>query len=128
VRAGVAALSLVAVVLGSDVTDALARPPGPPPLAFRSATLDGPLREIDVHMQAMEEIPVRVRISRQGQLIGTGGGDVHVGQSAVSVRVGPKTMRRLHPGQHVTVRIAYGAPEPLVVPNAVLHRSLDLTL
>jgi len=107
---------------------AVARPPGPPPLAFRNVTLNTPLREIDVHMQSMEELPIRVRISRRGQVVGTGGGDVQRGQSIIRVRLGPKMLARLRPGQHVALRIAYGAPEPLYVPNAVLGKALDLTL
>ena len=126
-RACVAALSLVAVALGADAPEALARPPGPPPLAFRAAALNRPLRQIEVHMQSMEDLPVRIRISRHGQLVGTGGGDVHQGQSVVAVHLGPKMLRWLHPGQHVTVRIAYGSPELLVIPNAVLGGSSDLS-
>jgi hypothetical protein len=44
----------------------------------------------------------------------------------IQVRVGPRTLRRLHPGLHVDVRIGWGAPLPLLIRGAVLRRGPDL--
>lgn len=121
------AVAVVLVTLtatGSAVADASAqqRPPGPPPLAFRSATLHRPHGAIELRMQAMTEVQVRVTIRRHGRRLGRRPAAVHQGRSIVRVAVRHAILRRLHAGQHVDVIIEFGSPQPIVIHGALLHR------
>jgi hypothetical protein len=119
----VVSLALTAITL-AGVADASAQepPPGPPPMAFRSATLHRTHHAIDVRMQAMSEVGVRVTITRHGRRVGRRAAEVHVGRTLVRVGVGRRLLRHLRAGQHVDVTIDYGAPLPVHIFGAVLHR------
>jgi hypothetical protein len=95
-------------------------PAPPPPLAFRTATLQRAAHGIDVEMLAVTEVPVRVTITRAGVRIGRGTGVLERGSTAVRVRIGPKSMKPLRPGLHVALRIEYGASTPLHARPALL--------
>jgi hypothetical protein len=125
VRTRAAAVVLVALTAtASAVADASAQQglPGPPPLAFRSATLHRPHHAIEVRMQAMSEVRVRVTIRRHGRRLGRSPGAVHQGRSIVRVVVRHALLRRLRVGQHVDVIIDFGAVQPIVIYGAMLHR------
>jgi hypothetical protein len=93
---------------------ALPPPPQPPPLAFRSAELHRAAHAVDVEiLSAIEHIPVRVSVSRNGLRLGRSAGVTARGSTFVRVRIGPKGLKPLHPGLHVTVLIDYGDEAPL---------------
>jgi hypothetical protein len=98
-----------------------ARAPLPPPLAFRSATLNRARRTIDVRLQSIADVAVSVVLTRNGTRIGRRGVSVHPGRTLLPVRIGPRTARRLRPGLHLDLRIYYGAPDPVVVLGAPLR-------
>jgi hypothetical protein len=119
-----AALSVLTAVAAAGPAGAqMQRPPGPPPLAFRSVTLERAAGRVDVRMQAMEDVGVRVSLRRHGVRFARHPGFVAKGQSVVGVPLGPRSRRHLRPGQHVDIAIEYGGPLPIVVHDAVLHRS-----
>jgi hypothetical protein len=95
-------------------------PAPPPPLAFRTATLQRAAHGIDVTILAVTEVPVRVTITRAGLRIGRGTGVLERGSTAVRVRIGPKSLKPLRPGLHVAVSIEYGASTPLHARPALL--------
>jgi hypothetical protein len=95
-------------------------PPGPPPLAFRSATLDRQAHTIDVELMAVAAISATVVVSRHGVRLGHGSGSMDRGGATISVPVGPKGMRPLHKGLHVNVAIYWGAGSPLRARPALL--------
>jgi hypothetical protein len=99
-----------------------AGPVGPPPLAFRSTTLHPDVHRIDVRIQAMTDVRVRLLLSRRGAPLGRLDGMVHSGQTVLGVAVPQRVLRRLHPGHHVDVTIYFGAPEPVRIHGAVLLR------
>ena len=88
-------------------------PAPPPPIAFRTATLQRAVRGIDVEILAVTNVPVRVTISRAGLRLGRDTGVVDRGSNAVRVKLGPKGIKPLRRGLHVTVTIEYGASSPL---------------
>lgn len=89
-------------------------PPQPPPLAFRAAELHRAAHAIDVEiLSVIENIPVRVAIARNGVRLGHGTDATTRGSTFVRVRLGPKGLKPLHPGLHVTILIDYGSAEPL---------------
>lgn len=89
-------------------------PPQPPPLAFRSAELHRAAHAIDVEViSVVEHLPLRVSISRNGVRLGASGDATERGSTFVRVRIGPKGLKPLRPGLHVTVLIDYGSGEPL---------------
>jgi hypothetical protein len=108
----------------SAVADASAQQamPGPPPLAFRSATLHRPHGAIELRMQAMAEVQVRVTIRRHGRRLGRRPAHVHQGRSIVRVAVRHAILRRLRVGQHVDLIIEFGGPQPIRIYGAMLHR------
>jgi hypothetical protein len=86
-----------------------APPPQPPPLAFRSAELHRAAHAVDVEIiSAIEHIPVRVSVSRNGLRLGRGADATAHGSTFVRVRIGPKGLKPLRPGLRVTVLIDYG--------------------
>jgi hypothetical protein len=115
-------VTLTATALAVADASAQQRLPGPPPLAFRSATLHRPHHAIELRMQAMSEVRVRVTIRRHGRRLGHGPGAVHQGRSIVRVGVRRAILRRLRVGQHVDVIIEFGDPQPIVIYGAMLHR------
>jgi hypothetical protein len=89
-------------------------PPQPPPLAFHAAELHRAAHAIDVEiLSVVEHIPVRVAITRNGLRLGRGADATGRGSTFVRVRIGPKGLRPLRPGLHVTVLIDYGSGAPL---------------
>jgi hypothetical protein len=89
-------------------------PPQPPPLAFRAAELHRAAHAIDVEvLSVVEHLPLRVRVARNGTRLGRGVEATVRGSTFVRVRLGPKALKPLHPGLHVTVLIDYGSREPL---------------
>jgi hypothetical protein len=120
----VVSITLTAILL-AVVPDAPAqeRPPGPPPMAFRSATLQRPRHAIEVRMSAMAEIGVRVTITRHGRRVGRRVAAVHIGRTLVRVNVARRLLRRLRTGQHVDLMIEFGTPVPVRIFGAVLHRA-----
>jgi hypothetical protein len=91
-----------------------APPPQPPPLAVRSAELHRAAHAVDVEIiSAIEHIPVRVSVSRNGLRLGRGADATARGSTFVRVRLGPKGLKPLRPGLHVTVLIDYGSGAPL---------------
>ena len=110
----------LAVAAGAHAQE---RPPGPAPVAFRSATLHRPHHAIEVRVQAMSEIGVRVAVFRRGRRLGHRRAAVHVGRTMVRVGVNRRLLRRLRAGQHVDVTIDFGGPVPVHVFGAVLHRA-----
>jgi hypothetical protein len=88
-------------------------PPGPPPLAFRSATLDRDARTIDVALMATAATTATVTVARRGVRLGRGSGSMDRGGTTISVRIGPKGMKPLRKGLHVDVAIYWGAGSPL---------------
>jgi hypothetical protein len=95
---------------------------GPPPLAFRSTTLHPDVHRIDVQIQAMTDVRVRLVLSRRGAPLGRLDGMVHSGQTVLGVAVADRLLRRLRPGHHVDVTIYFGATEPVRIHGAVLLR------
>lgn len=93
-----------------------ATPPQPPPLAFRAAELHRAAHAVDVEIiSVFEHIPLRVAISRNGTRLGLSGDATERGSTFVRVRIGPKGLKPLRPGLHVTVLIDYGSGTPLRV-------------
>jgi hypothetical protein len=90
-----------------------APPQPPPPLAFRAATLERRAHEIVIDLMAVARVSVRVSVYRDGVRLGRATAAFERGTESIPVHVGPKSLRRLRPGQHVTVTIEYGPPEPL---------------
>jgi hypothetical protein len=91
-----------------------APPPQPPPLAFRAAELHRAAHAIDVQiLSVVEHLPVRVAITRNGTRLGLTGDATERGSTFVRVRIGPKGLKPLRPGLHVTVLIDYGSGTPL---------------
>lgn len=91
-----------------------APPPQPPPLAFHAAELHRAAHAIDVEiLSVIEHLPVRVAITRNGLRLGRGTDATARGSTFVRVRIGPKGLKPLRPGLHVTVLIDYGSGEPL---------------
>ena len=88
-------------------------PAPPPPLAFHTATLQRAAHGIDVELLATTTVPVRVTISRAGTRLGRDTGTLQRGSTSVRVRIGPRGIKPLRRGLHVTVTIEYGAPTPL---------------
>ena len=88
-------------------------PPGPPPLAFRSATLDRAARTIDVDLMAAAAVTATVTVARHGRRLGRGTGTMDRGGTVISIHLGPKAIRPLRRGLHVDVRIFWGASQPL---------------
>ncbi|HEX5924509.1 MAG TPA: hypothetical protein VFY45_11800 [Baekduia sp.] len=95
-------------------------PAPPPPLAFRTATLQRAAHGIDVEMLAVTNLPVRVTISRGGIRLGRNTGTIDRGSTSVRVRIGPKGIKPLRPGIHVTIAIEYGGPLTLHAHPALL--------
>jgi invasion protein IalB len=120
--AAVALVTLTATVLAVADASAQQRPPGPPPLALRSATLHRSHRAIELRMQAMSEVRVRVEIRRHGRRLGRRPAAVHQGRSIVPVAIRRALLRHLRAGQHVDVIIEFGGPQPVVIYGVVLHR------
>lgn len=121
-RASATALGVLTAVLAAG--PAAAQPgQGPPPFAFRSATLERAVHRIDVRMQAVQVAHVRVTVRRHGRRLTRATGTVEIGRSVVSLPLGPRSVARLRPGQHVDLTIEYGAPQPVLIYDAVLHRS-----
>jgi hypothetical protein len=48
---------------------------------------------------------------------------VHVGRTLVRIVVARRLLRHLRAGQHVDLTIEYGAPVPVRIFGAVLHRA-----
>ena len=115
-------LTATALAVAADA-HAQERPPGPPPLAFRSVTLHRPHHAIEVRVQAMSEIGVRIAVFRRGHRLGRRGAAVHVGRTVVRVAVGRRMLRRLRVGQHVDVTIDFGGPVPVHIFGAVLRKA-----
>ena len=88
-------------------------PPGPPPLAFRSATLDRAAHTIDVELMAAAAVSARVVLARHGVVLGRRSGSMDRGGTVISVRIGPKGIKPLRKGLHVDVSIYWGAGSPL---------------
>jgi hypothetical protein len=88
-------------------------PAPPPPLAFRTATLNRDAHAIDVRLMAVARVAVRVTISRHGHRLGRGAGAFERGTTDVRIRIGPKAIKPLRRGLHVDVAIEYGPPAPL---------------
>jgi hypothetical protein len=95
-------------------------PAPPPPLAFHTATLRRAAHAIDVEMLATTSVPVRVTLSRGTRRLGRDTGVLDRGSTVVRVRIGPKSLKPLRRGLHVTVTIDYGAPTPLKARPALL--------
>jgi hypothetical protein len=93
--------------------------PGPPPLAFRTATLAPVDRQIHVALMAVvDDVGVTVLVSRHGRRLGRGRGVLRRGGVTVEVPVGPRA-RALRRGFHVNVSIFYGGPAPLLAHPAL---------
>jgi hypothetical protein len=88
-------------------------PQGPPPLAFRAATLDRAAHTVDVDLMASAQVTARVVIARHGVRLGQGAGAMDRGGTVISVKIGPKGIKPLRKGLHVDVLIYWGAPAPL---------------
>jgi hypothetical protein len=101
-------------------TPAQVPPPHLPPLAFRTATLVRAHRTIEIRLSAVSEVGVRVVVSRGRLRLGTARAGLHGGTSAVPVPIGPKGIRPLRAGLHVTVAIFYGAGAPVRAHPALL--------
>src|SRR3954454_22083085 len=87
--------------------------PGPPPLAFRSATLDRAAHTIDVELMAVAQVSASVVIARHGVRLGRGSGSMERGATMIWVRIGPKAIKPLHKGLHVDVQIFWASGSPL---------------
>ena len=114
-----AALTVLALLATAAPASAQTAP-GPPPFAFRTATLVRPDHAIEVRLSAVADVAVTVVITRGTVRLGHAAAQLGRGDTIVPIPIGPRGIRKLREGLHVKVAIFYGASEPVRAEPALL--------